>query len=299
MKTRAAPSPAPPRIHKHLSGSLKAQWKSFRKQLQRCQRHCSEEAVHDLRVEIRRLLSALELVGAFLHEDRVKKARKLLKHHLDTFAELRDIQVQCLAAHQLARRFPAAAPFLSALTRREERAARQTRKHLRRSAPVRLGRLLDHFRDELRTRRKSERGPHDFAAACRAVGRAFAVALRRRERLDPEVPDTIHRTRIAFKKFRYMVEALAPLLPRVTPARLRSLRNYQALMGPIQDAEVLLRSYDDFCQGQDLAAPAVRALRAELDRHRRQLIQIYLRHADQLSQFWPAAQVSNPHEPIP
>ena len=299
MKTRVAPSPAADGIHPHLSASLKAQWKRCRKELKRCRRHCSEEAVHDLRVETRRLLSAVELVGAFIRDDRLKKGRKLLKQHLDTFADLRDAQVQCLSAARLAPRSAAAALFHSSLVRRRQRAARKAQRRLRRLAPARLGRLLEHFRDALRERRKQGRGEHDCAAVLRAVGRAFDVTARRRERLDPADTDPIHRTRIAFKKFRYMVEALAPLLPGVNASRLRAMHNYQGMMGRIQDAEVLLRSYDDFRKDEDLDSPSSRAFRTQLERQRRRLIQFYLRRADQLSRFWPLSAALTAKAPNP
>jgi hypothetical protein len=40
-----------------LTGALQAQWKRYRKKLKRCQQKFSEKAVHDSRVETRRLLA--------------------------------------------------------------------------------------------------------------------------------------------------------------------------------------------------------------------------------------------------
>ena len=52
-----------------------------------------------------------------------------------------------------------------------------------------------------------------------AVEDAFAKALELQRAMDPGAADTIHRTRIAFKKFRYMVGALQPLFAEITPER--------------------------------------------------------------------------------
>src|SRR5216684_2765050 len=67
-----------------LSLSLKKRWKCYGKQLSRCQRKLSERAVHDLRVEARRLLSLLDLLAPFLVSGRFTKAQTALKRHLDT-----------------------------------------------------------------------------------------------------------------------------------------------------------------------------------------------------------------------
>src|SRR5260221_8758584 len=91
------------RIYVFLSESLQARWKRYRKRLRQCQRKFSEEAVHDSRIETRRLLSLMELLGWFLGGDHLKKARRILKHHLNTFDELRDTQVQLIFVGRMLR----------------------------------------------------------------------------------------------------------------------------------------------------------------------------------------------------
>ena len=81
-------------VLKHLGHSLNTQWRRYRKRLKHCRERFSEAAVHDVRVEARRLLSTIELLGAFIPERDIKKVRRALKRHLDTFDRLRDTQVQ-------------------------------------------------------------------------------------------------------------------------------------------------------------------------------------------------------------
>ena len=49
-----------------------------------------------------------------------------------------------------------------------------------------------------------------------AVDRSYENVLHRFARIDPEDTETIHRTRIAFKSFRYAVEIIHPLLVRLS-----------------------------------------------------------------------------------
>src|SRR5215831_4856615 len=114
-------------VLRHLASSLRIQWRRYRKRLKQCQERFSEEAVHESRVETRRLLATVELLRAFIAEKEIKKARRALKHHLDTFDQLRDTQVQLSYVRLLTRAFPLARTFHRWLQKREARFTRETR----------------------------------------------------------------------------------------------------------------------------------------------------------------------------
>ena len=266
-------------VLKHLGGSLNTQWRRYRKRLRRCQKHFSEEAVHDVRVETRRLLSTIELLGAFIPERDIRKVRRELKRHLDTFGQLRDTQVQLGYIGRMAGAFPDAHAFYDWLRKREARFTRITRKAVKRIRTKRLGRRLAAFEKEIRCRRKQVTREQAFVMVRRAMNRAFARVAQLCRHVRADDIRTIHRTRIAFKRFRYMVEALSPLLPAVTEDHRRALRGYQCMMGDIQDMEVLLAALDKFVQKEEVNAASARRLKKELVRWRRMLIQIYLNAA--------------------
>jgi CHAD domain-containing protein len=270
-----------------LARSLKKQWKRYRKELKRCQDEFSEKAIHAFRVETRRLLSTLELLGGFLPARRVEKARRLLKRHRDVFDDLRDTQVQLAAVGRMLRLFPAARPFQASLLEREERLVKRTRKDVKHVRTRRLGKLITGCRGQVE-RQLAKAGPEKaLAVLLRSVDRAFRRTRQLRTRIHARDPWTIHRTRVAFKKFRYMVEALAERLPAVKRERLAAMHDYQTMMGEIQDAEVLLRTLDKFLRQQEIKPEAARRFRAELLRRCQWLIRVYLGAADQLLEFWP------------
>ena len=91
---------------------------------------------------------------------------------------------------------------------------------------------------------------------------------------------------MAFKRFRYMIEVLAPCLPGADEQLLERMREYQGQMGYIQDAVVLLATLDKFLRKHEIASESADHLREELVRRRRWLIRVYLKGADQLDQFW-------------
>ena len=277
-----------PQAREYLTAALKEQWRRYRKELKRCQRKFSEKAVHESRIEARRLLSSVDLLSAFLPAGEIEKARSLLKRHLDISDKLRDTHVQLLYLKRLLRTSPGLHPFHAALVRRERRCIRQTNRKIKRLKLARIARLIGDLGKHLRKERK-QAVPRSNALSrlIRTVNGAFALVVERRRRIDPANTATIHRTRVAFKNFRYMVEALAPWLPGATPRRLLAMKNYQSLMGDIQDTEVLLASFERFIEKKEVESGSARRFRDKLQRRQRRLVEACLARANRLYGFWP------------
>jgi CHAD domain-containing protein len=192
-----------------------------------------------------------------------------------------------LQVSKLCRAFPAARPFHDYLLKRELRLAKKTRKRIKDVKTGSLGRSIEACRKKAGLQREALSARTAGARLLRAVDRAFTRTRQLRARIDPRDTKTIHRTRVAFKKFRYMVEELADCLPRANDKLLAEMRHYQAMMGDIQDAEVLLSALDKFLGQKEIKRKPGRQLREELARRRHWLIRVYLDAADQLTDFWP------------
>ena len=273
-----------------LERAYKKQWKRYRKKLKGCQERFSAEAIHDFRIEARRLLSVAELESGFVPRALLRKVERAVKRHLDTFDDLRDTHVQMALVEKMQRRFAGAVPFYEYLCRREKRLVRSTGKDIKRARIRRLGKLLTAWRAEVKARRSNCSRERTAALLLRAVDRAFAVACRRRARIKPRATTTIHRTRIAFKKFRYMLETLAGQVAAPRSKLLRAMRDYQTMMGDIQDAEVVQDALLKFERKHPREAEALEQLRGALLLRRERLIAAYLDAADELFRFWPPAQ---------
>jgi len=275
-----------PGVLRHLGDSLHAQWRRYRKRLKRCQRRFSEEAVHDSRVETRRLLATVELLCAFIPERDLQRARRALKNHLDSFDQLRDTQVQLIYVEHLVRQLPAAKAFRAWLREREARFIRESRKAVKQIKTRRLGKRIVAFEQELKQCGKAIQPERAFSMALGAIRLAFARVAQHCRRVNAADTRTIHRTRIAFKRFRYMVDALAPVLPAITEEHRQAMRGYQCMMGDIQDVEVLIATLEKFIEHVPNDR-ATQRLRTEFMRRRQQLIRVYLNAAGKLEQFWP------------
>jgi CHAD domain-containing protein len=277
-----------PEVPAHLEHTLDERWRRYRKAFGRCRKDLSEDSVHQLRVETRRLLALLDLLDTLAGGEELEALRDTLKKFFRSFARLRDTQVQWLFVDQHRRRFPEVEPFAKALTRLEKRLVRKLDKQVRRIGRKRIKKLVSALREVL--------DPALAEAGLRRRGRAMVTgrvsqAFRRvvvlRGRIRPDRPLTIHRTRVAFKRFRYLTELLQPLLPGVTLRQLQEMHEYQTLMGEIQDLEVLQGALDEFAKADEEAAAELARFRGEIERQHTARIARYLEAADQLFQFWP------------
>jgi CHAD domain-containing protein len=278
----------------HLRASLKTLWKEFRKEFKRCRDRFSEKSVHQLRIGTRRLLSLLELIEPLAKDQNFDTTRRSLKKHLRRLAELRDTHVQARAIGKDLPAFPEARALCDWLTERERRLTKRLRKKM---ADARIGDLKEGMaalQQRLRARSRPRAVPGKaFVIVMAAVDKAFATVVTLHAAIDPAVPETIHRTRIAFKRFRYMVESLAPVLPEAAP-NVKAMQAYQTLMGDIQDVEVLLLDVDKLLTKEKALKASLQPFRQELERRRTACILRFLRGKDRLLKFWPLRQQTTP-----
>lgn len=239
----------------------------FRKRLGRAAADpASEEAIHDLRVSIRRVLAWIAVRGTLLGPDRdLRAARSSLKALMSPLGKLRDAHVKRDLIRTILPKGDEPSYLYAVLVagdvqRWEEKVGRLLGRKSARRIRVPLPRT--------RTGRGS--GADASVAGLRylsTLGRA--VRKHRKGALDPSNPDALHRMRLAFKKYRYAREVLEPLLPRAARNGGKRLHDFQTLLGTIHDCGVILVDIRSFREGylgekaECALETAVRALRSE------------------------------------
>lgn len=210
------------------------------------------ELVHDRRVAVRRLRTALEVFEPALPKRPAKQARRELKVLFSGFGPRRDADV---AIAMLLSMQPHLAggdrPGWRGLIDELDAAA---------GAPPGACALPD--------------GAHELAVAARSAdGGAAGVEMRRiaakrlsavRARLgaldEPHDPDELHQLRIAAKRLRYVLEVAAPVLGDASKGGVAAARSVQDVLGEIHDCDVLLPRIDDHrARLRDTDVAAVRA----------------------------------------
>jgi CHAD domain-containing protein len=171
---------------------------------------------------------------------------------------------------------------------RERELIGRLRRKIKRTRQARLQKRLKALEKELP---RGQRAGSDSTAnrlVLAAVSDNFATVVALRQSIRRRVPQTIHRARVAFKRFRYMCELLSPILPGATKPVLDRMRDYQTRMGEIQDNEVLLAAFQSAIEQEGAPVAIAGGVRAALLRRRRCLIESYLATADELFDFDPA-----------
>ena len=225
-----------------LLESLDARWKKLRAELKICRNEFSEEAVHDLRVATRRLLALFDLLRALIPRKRVQKIRRALKDQLDELDDLRDTQVLLADVSEFIQDIPELKTFQEKLQKNEKTYLRHTRKAIRSRKTSGLTKRIDKIREMI------ESLPADSLreSTLTAADERFARVLQTYAAMDTENIPSIHKLRVAFKKFRYTVEIVHPLLENFPAENFERMHNYQSMMGDIQDLEVASEQLIEF-----------------------------------------------------
>jgi CHAD domain-containing protein len=271
----------------HLAGSIRAARRNYRKRLKRCQKKFSETAVHDLRVETRRLLAMVDLLQTLSFEDSLKKTRKILKERLDMFAELRDTQVQLRLLKPLWREFPEARDLKKKLRQHERQIVSRVRHKIKTAKYTRVVRRLKALEKHLGKSVAAKSPRTSSGVISSALRQAFARVAALRQQVGRNDSAAIHRMRVAFKRFRYLSELLQPFLPQMTAERLRRMQKYQAMAGEIQDLEILLARLKQLIGDKEIQPATIMKLRSNLLQHRRRALVLFMERIDDLFKFQP------------
>ena len=277
-----------------LEDALAKRGKTFRKRLRKGvprRARGIDDAVRGLRTGSRRLLSvltAVERVGAR------KAARRLAKgvdRIIGRLGRLRDLTVQREMLSRLD--IPAAPSALRSYERSVARDLRRSARKTRRWLDRKGGGLSK--KDERRLLRKLRRpdarrqdadGRRELLRELRST---FDELQSRRAAVDPSRVETVHEMRLELKRFRYLVEALDPLLARATQDAIEALQALQTTMGDLHDIEVLSSSLVEFANGDHQRAAALAPALAELEAKHSTMLRSFLESADPILVHWQGA----------
>jgi len=275
-----------------LSDAVAEQYAKLEKMVRRCRREFSAEAVHDARVHCRRLIARLVLVEVAISPAGLHAVLRSLKRLLKSLGELRDVQVQKLALRAELSRHPEVGGLWIELGRREQELIRSASRFVAGFKTAKLRRRLEALQAELknpaaRLAAKSVLGD----SIIRATQQAFDEVVQHARAISRDDVSTVHRVRIAYKKFRYMVESLPATVGRPSEAQLSDMAEYQQVMGSIQDVKVLLGFLAGYTALRPEVSSSLEPFRQTLLDRRSRLVHDFMALADTLHSFWPLQSV--------
>jgi len=235
---RTAPPPSQPWPVQRASELLDL----LAREMHRAAKHPDADAIHDVRVAIRRLRQCLNVFAPLFPFRASKKLRKRVRQLLKAAGEVRnlDIAIDLLKKARLAR----AGPLISAI--REDRVKSE------KAFALALAKLDDSgiagkWRAKLTAPTHQPGLTEDYKKTLPAMAAEFFEAGERAADASAGA-DTLHQFRIKTKKFRYTLELFAPVYGATLDKRMRVLRNLQQRLGDINDYAAsgrILKKYRD------------------------------------------------------
>ena len=255
-----------------------------------CNQAFSEEAVHDLRVSARRLLALIELLREIAPNFHLQKLRRALKDQLENLNELRDTQVILIEIEATREMLPELDRLQRFLQKREARLLQNAERNVLKFKTSSITRCLEEGAEQLATLGDNS---ELNAALLNVVDDAWVRVQRRKKHVDPAHPASIHRVRIAFKKFRYMIEIIHPILEGFPDANFKKMHKHQAVMGDFQDVEVLLKHLAIYSARH--ARQNLQSVRMFYEQRHAERINACIQTMNESAPFWREA----PNQPFP
>ncbi|MEI7846344.1 MAG: CHAD domain-containing protein [Chloroflexota bacterium] len=273
-----------------LLTSFGQRYEIYKTEHTRCKAEFSEGAVHDLRVSTRRFLAIVLLLRAVQPDQNLRKLCRLLKDQLDSLDDLRDTQVMLAEISETLKSLPELAPFQKFLLKQEKRLLTKAQFEVGEFKSGTVSRKVE----SLLARLSEPAFSQDLLTQLSGcVDDAFFKVVRRSKMVDSTRSASIHRVRVAFKKFRYMLEIIYPLLPGLPDEQFKRMHGYQAGMGEIQDVEVFLQNWDAFVARRKILAPE--QVRSFYEQRHMDLVNAYVENMNEFVTFWRP----EPDQPFP
>jgi CHAD domain-containing protein len=206
------------------------------------------EAIHDLRVTIRRFVQALRAFKPCFQGKALRKIRRELKQIIDVAGEVRnhDIALKLLAKSTRAERTGLQSKIQSGRREAERSLITLLKRWLERKSSLKWRTALEAA--AAGTQEDSYKRPLAQTARQMLPGMAQDFFEQGDEAAGAKaVPRELHRFRITSKRFRYTLELFTPLYGASLNPKLEAIRRGQALLGDINDFETvrnMLAQYD-------------------------------------------------------
>ena len=277
---------ASPDVRGYLRKSVVCRRERYARALRSCRKKLKEKSVHELRVETRKLLALISLLQTSTPGFSARRAKRRLKRLFRRLAKLRDVHVQLSFLEQEHADQAALKSLTRTLFDRKKRLVKQLRSFLtarRCRRTLRSVRAVERKAGAMLVRADAQSVSRACFAAIDHAFRRIAALRTRPDALDAEM---IHRTRVAFKRFRYLLEIMESAVPQLTRKRLEQIQRFQGRMGEIQDIEILQKTIAAFGPEDRCSAIALRHIRTRLKHRRSRLITKYANSSDELLSFW-------------
>jgi phosphohistidine phosphatase len=161
-------------------------------------------------------------------------------------SDLRDVQVQISTIRKISKDFPELRKFYKRLQNDEQTYLKRSKQVTAPAFVNPLASAIGRIKVSLNTRRATLAPDRAQNIVAETINKSFDLVAKRLKELNPGEYSTIHRVRLAFKPFRYLLETFYPLLPEVDLNQVKKTLWLARVMGEIQDCDVLMKNLVEY-----------------------------------------------------
>lgn len=254
----------------------------------------SVKNVHDLRVSMRRLMTSIELVQRFSPDSTIRRTRATLKNQLSELSELRDLQVEIVRTRQILKNQPEITEFYDHLLRRKDDCLNEARKIALGLDKESLENAINRTLIRLNSRQLSAPEGATLKIINDALQNCFDRLSTRIQAVTLAKYSTVHKVRLAFKPFRYMLEMVQPELP-IDPEKLQTAKTLARMMGRLQDLNVITKDLVEFKWKTEQARNGIVKLWLDLEHQKSEAANQFQKALPKFGEIWkPITQTDHP-----
>ncbi|MCE5305904.1 MAG: CHAD domain-containing protein [Chloroherpetonaceae bacterium] len=233
----------------------------YKEKLTDCTRKMSDDNVHNLRVSSRRFLSVLNLYKQFYPTLYFSMISKMVKKNFKNMGRLRDVQVMIENCQLLKIQFPIIYDFINYLLTNEKKIITNFSQGI---TDININELdgMMYFLIHI-LKYDFPEIKHNFSAFEIFLDDKLKSLRTLYNQITPTNSKTIHKFRIAVKKYRYVIEILQDFVPDYKQLYKRLVR-IQDRAGEIQDLAVLINEFEIFANKKGYATDELNLQKANI-----------------------------------
>lgn len=268
-----------------FASTLEEQWKVYLECMRLFEHSASVKIVHDLRVSMRRLMTRIELVERFSPDRIIGKARATLKNQLSELSELRDVQVEIVRTRKILKSLPEITEFYDHLLQRKSDCLNAARKISSRPDKESLENAINRTLIRLNSRQSNTTEATTLKVIDDALQSCFDRLSKRIQAVTLAKYSTVHKVRLAFKPFRYMLEMVQPVLP-IDPKKLQTAKTLARMMGRLQDMNVMTKDLVEFKWKTEQARNGIAKLWLDLEHQKSEAANQFQKALPKFGEIW-------------
>jgi CHAD domain-containing protein len=203
---------------KHIHANIN----SFEKELKASTKTYSPDHIHELRISIRRLVATLHLIGNIIEYKENKNLIKELKIIMKALNKTRDMDVQIEYFRQLQIEYKNLDLLINELSEKRNILQKKAKKYLKNMDTSAIKKLLKNLEKALKKNTKYIKEEK----LRKNLRTTYTKVLESRKKVNEDKPETIHKLRIIFKRFRYSSELIANIIS-ISEEELEAMKVFQ------------------------------------------------------------------------